>query len=220
MDIIGNKAVNYTVYKYENRKDWLFARKGHIGASDAAAVVGLSPWMTNVQLYDDKTSPFDVKEIKSAMIERGVRSEPHIRELYAIESGDAVQDGTGIMLVSNEHRFMSCTLDGACIDKDGKPYILEIKSVNWTRKWSRGYSIPNYYFIQLLHQMVVTGWDKAVLLARIIMPSGDEVITRKYIVNRDDVKLLMTGLIEKESEFAKSIENGIRPNLIVPIPSI
>ena len=159
-------------------------------------------------------------EIINPNIERGIKSEPHIRELYAIESMIPVQDGTGIILVSNKHPFMSCTLDGACIDKDGKPYILEIKSVNWTRKWSRGNSIPDYYFIQLLHQMVVTGWDKAILLARIIMPSGDEVVTRRYIVNRGDVKSLMDGLIEKEKEFAKSIEDGIRPDLIIPIPSI
>ena len=220
MDIIRNNAVNYTVFEFGNRKDWLLARKGHIGASDASAVLGLCPWRTNVQLWEEKMSDEEPVEIINPNIERGIKSEPHIRELYAIESGDSVQDGTGIMLVSNEHPFMSCTLDGACIDKDGKPYILEIKSVNWTRKWSRGNSIPDYYFIQLLHQMVVTGWDKAVLLARIIMPSGDEVVTRKYIVNRGDVKLLMDGLIEKESEFAKSIEDGIRPNLIIPIPSI
>ena len=220
MDIIRNNAVNYTVFEFGNRKDWLFARKEHIGASDASAVLGLCPWRTNVQLWEEKMSDEEPVEIVNPNIERGIKSEPHIRELYAIESGDSVQDGTGIMLVSNKHRFMSCTLDGACIDKDGKPYILEIKSVNWTRKWSRGNSIPDYYFIQLLHQMVVTGWDKAVLLARIIMPVGDEVVTRKYIVNRDDVGALMDGLIEKESEFAKSIENGIRPNLIVPLPSI
>lgn len=220
MNIIRNNAVNYTVFEFGNRKDWLFARKRHIGASDASAVLGLCPWRTNVQLWEEKMSDEEPVEIVNPNIERGIKSELHIRELYAIESGDSVQDGTGIMLVSNDHSFMSCTLDGACIDKDGKPYILEIKSVNWTRKWSRGTSIPDYYFIQLLHQMVVTGWEKAVLLARIIMPSGDEVVTRKYVVNRGDVKSLMGGLIEKESEFARSIEDGIRPNLIIPIPSI
>lgn len=220
MDIIGNKAVDYTVYKYENRKDWLFARKGHIGASDAAAVVGLSPWMTNVQLYEDKTSPFDVKEIKSAMIERGVRSEPHIRELYAIESGDTVQDGTGKLLVSKDSPFMSCTLDGACLDDDGNPYILEIKSVNWSRHWAKDNGIPDHYFIQLLHQLYVTGWDRAVLLARIIMPGGNEVVTREYVVNYADTLLMMEGLVGKEREFWAHVTTKTPPSLIVSLPTI
>lgn len=220
MDIIGSNAVNYTVCECGNRKDWLFARKGHIGASDAAAVLGLSHWMTNVQLYEDKVNPYDVKEIKSAVIERGVKSEPHIRELYAIESGHIVQDGTGKLLVSRNNPFMSCTLDGACLDENGTPYILEIKSVNWSRHWAKDKGVPDHYFIQLLHQLSVTGWDRAVLLARIIMPSGTEVVTRKYVVNYSDVLLMIDGLIWKEREFWEHVTNKTPPSLIVSLPTI
>ena len=107
MDIIRNNAVNYTVFEFGNRKDWLLARKGHIGASDASAVLGLCPWRTNVQLWEEKMSDEEPVEIINPNIERGIKSEPHIRELYAIESMIPVQDGTGIILVSNKHPFMS-----------------------------------------------------------------------------------------------------------------
>ena len=37
-----------------SRDAWLEARKNHIGGSDAAACVGLSPYKDNVQLWEEK----------------------------------------------------------------------------------------------------------------------------------------------------------------------
>ena len=38
----------------KDRAEWLEARKDGLGASDAAALLGLSPWKTNVQLWEEK----------------------------------------------------------------------------------------------------------------------------------------------------------------------
>ena len=38
-----------------NREEWLQARRRGIGGSDAAAVLGLSPWKSNVRLWEEKT---------------------------------------------------------------------------------------------------------------------------------------------------------------------
>lgn len=38
----------------KDRAGWLEARKDGLGASDAAALLGLSPWKTNVQLWEEK----------------------------------------------------------------------------------------------------------------------------------------------------------------------
>ena len=40
---------------FKTRKDWLAARRGRICGSDAAAILGLNPYKTNVQLWEEKT---------------------------------------------------------------------------------------------------------------------------------------------------------------------
>jgi predicted phage-related endonuclease len=39
----------------KTREEWLARRTGYIGGSDAAAALGLSPWKTNVDLWEEKT---------------------------------------------------------------------------------------------------------------------------------------------------------------------
>jgi predicted phage-related endonuclease len=40
---------------YDTREEWLKARKSYIGGSDAAAVLGMNPWMSNTELWEIKT---------------------------------------------------------------------------------------------------------------------------------------------------------------------
>lgn len=48
--IVKAIAADFTPQEIKNNEEWLSARKKGIGASEAAAVVGLSPWKTNVDL--------------------------------------------------------------------------------------------------------------------------------------------------------------------------
>lgn len=214
IDIIGSKSEGlYDITKCNTRAEWLKLRRKFIGASDAAAVIGISPWKTNVQLWNEKHDPADPVEISNPNIERGIKSEAHIRELYSIESGHPVQDGTGMLLSSVNYPFMSATLDGAAMDDDGNPYIVEIKSVNWSRHWKKDCP-PDYYFVQVVHQLIVTGWERAVLVARIIMPDK-EVVTRNYKILREEVRPLIGGLANREREFfnAKTCPPLIMPTI-------
>jgi len=53
----------------EQRKQWLDARKEGVGASEAAGVLGVSPWSSPLSVYADKT--LDVsKEFDDATVER------------------------------------------------------------------------------------------------------------------------------------------------------
>lgn len=216
MNIIKDYCDNYSIEEYANRSDWLKGRHKYIGASDAASVLGISPWMTNVQLYENKVNPIGKEKPPTEQMLRGIKSESHIRELYAIESGDEVEDGTGKVLVSHDNPFMSCTLDGACLDKNGRPYILEIKSVNYSRHWSNK-SLPDHYFIQCLHQLAVTGWDRAVLVARIVMPADGDVVTRKFNISYEENEGLIESLVCKERDFWNDhVLKGVKPNKILP----
>ena len=70
---------------FEDRDSWLIGRQElGIGGSDAAAVCGLSPWTSPVELWRIKTGQKKQKDISAnAAVERGVRMEPALRELYA-----------------------------------------------------------------------------------------------------------------------------------------
>ena len=180
---------------------WREGRKHSIGASDAAAVIGISPWKTEAQLWDEKANG-KMLDFHNSDTVRGHRSESHILELYGIETGRKIFSGERIMLMSNRNWFMSCTLDGIDFTDENNPIIIEVKSVKFSHgEWSDD-RIPDYYFTQLLHQLAVTGWDEAILLVRFTRNEGWESASeRLYHVKRADVQDQNDKLARKESKF-------------------
>ena len=180
---------------------WREGRKHSIGASDAAAVMGISPWKTEAQLWDEKANGKTLDFHNSDTV-RGHRSEIHILELYGIETGRKIFSGERIMLMSNHNPFMSCTLDGIDFTDEDNPIVIEVKSVKFSHgEWSDE-KIPDYYFTQLLHQLAVTGWNEAILLVRFTRNEGWESASeRLYHVKRADVQDQIDKLARKESKF-------------------
>ena len=180
---------------------WREGRKHSIGASDAAAVMGISPWKTEAQLWDEKANGKTLDFHNSDTV-RGHRSESHILELYGIETGRKIFSGERIMLMSKRNSFMSCTLDGIDFTDENNPIIIEVKSVKFSHgEWSDD-RIPDYYFTQLLHQLAVTGWNEAILLVRFTRNEGWESASeRLYHVKRADVRDQIDKLARKESKF-------------------
>lgn len=201
LDNIQMRDGVFTISTYDTRADWLMGRMDGIGASEAAAVCGKSPWMTEKELWQRKTGQFLEEDKGNADTQRGTLSESHIRELFGIEMGLEVWDGTGMLLRSTEHPFMTASLDGF-YEEDGKPVVLEIKSVRRRgEEWADG-CIPNHYLIQCLHQLIVTGWDKAVLRARFCSsPDYPKAYENSYVINREDYEDTIASLIKKEHHF-------------------
>lgn len=73
-----------------DREKWLAERKKGIGGSDAAAVLGLSPWATPVQVWLDKTGRAAEKEETEAM-RIGTELEDFVARRYCQETGRTVQ---------------------------------------------------------------------------------------------------------------------------------
>ena len=196
---------------------WREGRKHSIGASDAAAVMGISPWKTEAQLWDEKANG-KMLDFHNADTMRGHRSENHILELYGIETGRKIFSGERIMLMSNHNPFMSCTLDGIDFTDENNPIVIEVKSVKFSHgEWSDD-KIPDYYFTQLLHQLAVTGWNEAILLVRFTRNEGWESASeRLYHVKREDVQDQIDKLIRKEGKFWNEyVVNKKRPPCRMP----
>lgn len=207
----------YTLFPTRTRKEWLDKRRSCIGASDCAAILGKSPWKSARDVYFDKRGDPKPDTMSDSMMV-GMMSEARIRELFSIETKKDVVDCTGMLMVSNAVCIMSCTLDAIVLEDNRRPTILEIKSMSSMTGWE-GDTIPEYYLIQILHQMFVTGFRKAILLARfrcsedMSFPGREKI----YTINREDYESTICSIAEKMNEFwNKHIIAGVPPNAVLP----
>ena len=203
-----------------NREEWLAARQIQgIGASEAAAIVGLSPWMSKNELWYIKTGKKIAKDLSgNAAVEQGIRMEGAIRTVFAARHPEfQVEHHAYDILYQTERPWLFATLDGEITesfdDSSVKNYPLEIKTstprgkADWD-KWSDG-KIPDNYYIQILHQMLATGWEKAYLTA--FLYGKEDIIIREYDFLRKDCEADLDWLLKEETEFYKSVVSGQKP---------
>ena len=63
------------------REHWLEERRKHIGASDAAAAIGASPWTSQLALYLEKTGEVEPDDLSdNEAVRWGSLLEPAIRD--------------------------------------------------------------------------------------------------------------------------------------------
>ena len=203
-----------------NREEWLEARKAQgIGASEAAAIVGLSPWMSKNDLWDIKTGKKMPKDLSgNAAVEQGIRMEGAIRTVFAARHPEfQIEHHAYDILYQSDRPWLFATLDGeiteSFADSSVKKYPLEIKTstprgkADWD-KWSDG-KIPDNYYIQILHQMLATGWEKAYLTA--FLYGKEDIIIREYDFLRKDCEADLDWLLKEETAFQESIVSGQKP---------
>ena len=205
------------------REEWLAQRKLGIGGSDAAAILGLSPWKTNVQLWEEKTGRREDQDISdNPQVQYGVGCELHMREMFKLDFPEfKVGHAEHAIIAHPEFPYLQASLDGMITDTDGKRGVLEIKtallnSATDRAKWS-GY-VPQPYFVQVLHYMLVTGADFAIIKAR-LRSEWDETITiqeRHYRFERADHENDIAYLLEREHDFWRHVETDTKPALILP----
>ena len=203
-----------------NREEWLAARQIQgIGASEAAAIVGLSPWMSKNELWYIKTGKKIEKDLSgNAAVEQGIRMEGAIRTVFAARHPEfQVEHHAYDILYQTERPWLFATLDGeiteSFADSSVKKYPLEIKTstprgkADWD-KWSDG-KIPDNYYIQILHQMLATGWDGAYLTA--FLYGKEDITIREYEFWRKDCEADLNWLLKEETAFQESIVSGQKP---------
>jgi putative phage-type endonuclease len=155
-------------------------RSQFLGGSDAAAVMGLSPWATPVELWQEKTGrkrkdPED--PIRKRILERGHRLEPFIRDMTMekLRSMGLEVDlvACNERYVDREHPFLSCEVDFELrltgeIDIGGLPVMLDDEHVNADAKSVSGFArkkwgaentedVPVEYAAQFMHGLMITG---------------------------------------------------------------
>lgn len=207
----------------ESREQWLQRRTSFIGGSDASAIVGMNPYKTNVELFEEKTGISKAKDISNeALVKFGTDAEKHLRALFALDYPQYKVDYVENNIWLNEDfPFAHASLDGWLTDEDGKKGVLEIKTASILQsmqkeKWKD--RIPDNYYVQVVHYLMVTGFDFAILKARLRYDYGSNVVisVKHYRIDRADVLEDIEYLRSQEERFATYLKEGKRPPLILP----
>ena len=208
--------------RLNSREEWLKNRT-KIGGSDASAVVGLNPYMDNVTLWEIKTGRRKQEDISDKpYVQYGTQAEMHLRGLFRLDfpqfKVDYVENN---MFLNSKYPWAHASLDGWLTDQDGRKGVLEIKTTEilqsmQKKKWKE--QIPDNYYIQVLHYMMVTEFDFAVLKAQLKTVFNDipYLQTKHYIIERSEVEEDIRYLAAEEQKFWEMIETGKRPALILP----
>lgn len=211
------------VEKLKNRKEWLKMRQKGIGGSDAGTVLGLNPYKSNLQLWEEKTglkTPDDISGKPS--VSYGKKAEPFIREMFKLDFPEYDVDYHEFYMYFNDAiSFIFATLDGELTEKEtGRKGILEIKtttiqnSVQW-KEWDG--RIPDIYYAQILHQLAATGWDFAILKVHIRYYKNGELsaVERHYRIDKKDVEEEIDFLIKQEMNFWQKVQSKTPPPIIL-----
>ena len=212
-----------TMLELSSRDEWLQARGKRIGGSEASAVVGFNPYMSNTDLWSIKTGRREAEDISDKPYVRyGHDAEPLLRELFKLDFPDyKVGYRDNNLFLNSRYPWAHASLDGWLQDPEGRTGILEIKTTEILQsmqkeKWKD--RIPDNYYLQVLHYMMVMEADFACLKAQLKYDYDGDIYLqiRHYWIERQDVENDIRILSEKEEEFWHHMQNSTRPATLLP----
>jgi putative phage-type endonuclease len=158
-------------------------RIGYLGGSDAAVVLGISPWKTRYQLWCEKTGAEPAPDLSSIdYIYFGHLLEPIVASEFQRRLQKKVREKR--MLVKHaKFPFVAGHVDRIVLNEDA---ILECKTSNafdyrrWGESGGDHTDIPEYYLAQVDHYMLTTGRSMSYLATLI---GGNDF--RYYTIERN-----------------------------------
>lgn len=142
------------------REKWLEYRRRGIGGSDAAAVLGISPFRTGRDLFYDKLNVVTADDTENwVQLEGESLLEPMVATIFAHKTGYKAYRRP-FMFQHPLYPWMLADLDYTVELPDGTAAILEIKTTNYNAKdnwWYNGEEIvPIYYESQGRHYLAAS----------------------------------------------------------------
>ena len=169
--------------------EWLAWRRKGIGGSDVAAILGISPWRTARDLYDDKLGIASAQDDSAnwVALEMGHLLEDLVARIFSQKTGYHVFQ-VKKMFRHPRHPCMLADVDYFVTLPDGNTAILEIKTTNYNARghWWDGDTaiVPPYYESQGRHYMAVMDLDR-VFFCCLYGNNEDEVEIRELHRDRD-----------------------------------
>ncbi len=188
----------------KDKAEWLTHRPHGLYGSDAAAIAGETKWKNRMDVYLEKIEAKTGPDLSgNPKVQYGVDAEEPLRQMFALDFPNLeIYSVPWEILINDEHDFLRATVDGLLIDVEGSLGVLEIKTATirdqdgWG-EWDD--KIPQNYYCQVLHYMLVTGakfaWVKAYLRYDPYWTNGiPRAKVEHYRLDRvyleDDIKIL------------------------------
>ena len=190
-----------TVEQMQDREAWLQARNQGIGGSDASVIVGLNPWKSQFALWMEKTGQAEPEDLSdNERVYWGTQLEDLVAKEFTKRTGKEVRR-RGLMQ-HDEFPFLLASVDRMIV---GENAGLEVKTASSGKEWEDD-NLPDAYYIQCQHYMMVTGCEKWYIAALI---GGNHFVWKEIPRNEDDIK----ALIEAEKEFWRKVEAKEMPDV-------
>ncbi|MBM3467617.1 MAG: hypothetical protein FJX70_07325 [Alphaproteobacteria bacterium] len=176
-----------------SKQEWLRERKNYLGGTDLAAICGLNPYRTALDVYLDKTSD-DIAEDTNSAMHWGTLLEDVIAEEYGRISGCRIEQPSQPIIHSN-YKFLGANIDRWVISSD-LPYILECKTAGFTKAKDWGDSgtdqIPESYLVQVAYYAAICDVPKVDIA---VLIGGQDFRIYTYNKNKDlEEKIIKIGI--------------------------
>lgn len=212
--MIRGEGSRFTLTRCADNDGWLEARKHGIGGSDVAAVMGISPWKSPLEVWLEKTGRADAPDLSDReSVSMGTELESVVLDMYRRRHPDHAAQRVNAILTSTARPWAQASLDGIVRDPELGWGVLEIKTGSKESEWADG--VPLHYLTQVTHYLSVTGYQFADVAALI----GDFGLHyHEYRVMRDEEDL--RAVVERVDEFwADYVEKDKMPPYVSSLPS-
>ncbi len=173
-----------------NHDEWKALRSKYIGGSDAAAVVGMNPWVSPLALWAEKTGKLPGFEGNLAT-EVGTYMEEFVARKFAEVTGKKVRK-CNLSWFNSDYPWAIANIDREIVGEDAGLEIKTTSELN-LKKFKNG-EYPANYYVQIVHYLAVTGkkrWYLAVLI-------GNKEF-RWFTIERDEEEI--AALMSAEKDF-------------------
>lgn len=141
------KVLNLT----QNTPEWVAHRQNCIGASECAAILGVSKFSTPYQLFLEKKGLVP-GFTGNAATQAGSEAESKARAMYEMSYGD-FETFTPICIQHDQYDFMMASLDGY---NENLKRILEIKYPSEeSHNMALSGEVPHHYWVQMQYQLAI-----------------------------------------------------------------
>lgn len=204
--MISGENKHFTLIRCEDNDGWLQQRTKGVGGSDVAAIMGLSPWRTPMQVWLEKTEREQPQDISDKPhVRRGVDLEEFVGERFKQNHPSFIVRRVNAVCQSLERPWAQASLDYE-VWEDGRWGVLEIKTAR--SDWKDG--VPTYYLTQVTHYLSVTGRDFAWVAVQF---DSDELWEyREYRIERDEEDIAAVDSAV-DTFWHDYVEAGIMPQL-------
>ena len=193
---------------YVDTKEWLEGRYQGIGGSEAGIILGLNPWKSRLELWNEKVNKTRRLDQDAEMrLKLGNILEPFIADEYSKMTGRKLEIRG--QKIHPKYSFILGNIDREIVDDSNNPRkgpgILEIKTKNAFTDWHD--EIPIYYMAQLQHYLELYSYNWG---AFAILDLG-ELKIKYFDIERDDD--FISKLVKEEIEFWKLVEYKTPPDI-------